>query len=118
MWTMHDMPRRRSDCLKRRKPCPWVRCKHHFMWLMWDKLRDKSDHEIADCITKMKSSCVLDMVDKYREMTLEQVGQVLNLTRERIRQIEEKAITRVRKPTKERAPILEDLRDIWKLANR
>ena len=117
MWTMDDMPRRRSECLSRKRPCPWVRCKHHFIWLVWDKLRDKSNDEITDCITEMKFSCVLDIVDNYREMTLEQIGELLNLTRERVRQIEEKAITRIRKPTRERAPILEDLKDIWKLAN-
>ena len=111
MWTMDDMPRRRSECLKRKRPCPWARCKHHFIWLVWHKLRDRSDDEITDCITKIKHSCVLDIVDNYREMTLEQIGQLLNLTRERVRQIEEKAIRRVQKPTKERAPILADLKD-------
>lgn len=111
MWTLNDMPKRRSDCLKRKRPCPWVRCKYHLIWLLWDKLSDKPNDEIADYVTEMECSCVLDAIDTYGEMTLEQIGQLLRVTRERIRQIEGKAIGRARKPTKERALILEDLRD-------
>lgn len=77
---------------------------------MWHKLRDRSNDEITDYITKIKYSCLLDIVDKYRGMTLEEIGQLLNLSRERVRQIEEKAIRRVKKPTKERAPILAGLK--------
>ncbi len=118
MWTMHHMPKRRSECLNRKRPCPWVRCTHHFIWLLWDRLRDKSDDEIADCISRIRYSCVLDTVDNHGQMTLEQIGQLLNLTRERIRQIEKKAITRARKPTIRRAPILARLKDMVKSTNR
>ncbi len=111
MWKMDDMPRRRSECLDRKRPCPWVRCRHHFIWLVWNKLRDRSNNEIADYITKLKYSCVLDIIDKHREMTLEQIAQLLNLSRERVRQIEEKAIRKVRVPTWERVSTLVDLRD-------
>jgi len=35
-----------------------------------------------------------------QERTLEQVGNIMNITRERVRQIEEKALRRMRHPTR------------------
>jgi len=111
MWTIDDMPRRRLECVNKKRPCPWIRCKYHLIWPLWNKLRDRSDDKVADYITEMKYSCILDAIDDYGEMTLEQIGQLFHITRERIRQIEEKAVRRVLKPTRERAPILANLKD-------
>ena len=44
---------------------------------------------------KAENTCCLDLA-WYGGMTLEQVGQIMNVTRERIRQIESKAMKRIR----------------------
>lgn len=89
-------PRTRGDCLpggsNESRPCPWTRCRHH-------NAVDINPHtgavtEIADP-TEMTVSCSLDGADREPEMTLEQVGQVFGVSRERIRQIESKGLHRV-----------------------
>ena len=49
-------------------------------------------------------------LDDGRSHTLEEVGKEFNVTRERIRQIEAKAIKKMRHPS--RAKLLKDFRDL------
>ena len=63
------------------RPCPWLKCRHH-IWTDVSKKRDLPVH-----------SCALDVADEGPH-TLEQLGELLGLTRERMRQIEEMALHR------------------------
>lgn len=80
-------PKRRSECGIER-PCPFVGCKYHLFLDVSDSgsiIFNHPDKEVWD----METSCVLDVVEQScTGLTLEQVGDVFNLTRERIRQIE------------------------------
>lgn len=79
-------PRTYGECTHPR-PCPFVSCSKH-LYLDVDphtgsiiiNRPDMEPHELAD-------SCSLD-VARRGGMTLEEVGEIMNLTRERVRQIE------------------------------
>ena len=88
-------PKNRQDCIHGERPCPWVSCKYHLYLDI--NLRTGSiklnfpDIEPWD----MVDSCVLDIADQG-PVTLEDVGRIMNLTRERIRQLEASASERVK----------------------
>lgn len=90
-------PLTRSDCADGPRPCPLVSCKYN---LYLDVSKSGAlkfnfpDVEVED----MKESCVLDVADRGG-ITLEEVGQIMNLTRERIRQVELRAIDKVKNST-------------------
>ena len=123
-------PSVRGECEDVLRPCPGVRCYHHMLWALLPGMRNKSmdqlirfffkqnpdDDVIFEMLGKLGESCVLDMVDKYGEGTLQQIGDVLNVTRERVRQIEYNhkkgrgALVRLRHPS--RARFLEEFKGV------
>ena len=93
-------PRSRSECINGLRPCPWVRCKYH---LYLDVIPRKSgpgricynflnSDEEPGSVSDMSETCVLDLVENGRSLSLEEIGTILRLTRERIRQIENTAL--------------------------
>ncbi len=70
-----------------------------------DDVRDIMEHNLAD-LTDIEKSIVemrFSLVDRDKKpLTLKQVGEVLGLTKERIRQIQKKALTKIRTITEER----------------
>jgi hypothetical protein len=94
----YDRPKTRSDCAGVQRPCPYVACKHS-LYL------DVS--EIGSLILNFPhlephqmpadQSCSLDLAERGG-MTLEEIAEVTNLTRERIRQVELKALNRRARP--------------------
>lgn len=89
-------PRTRGECPTSR-PCPYVSCRYN----LWQ------DPSIGGGIkynfqgvepTQMAHSCSLDLAENNPDgLTLEEVGRVMNLTRERVRQIEAAAIASLAK---------------------
>ncbi len=96
-------PRTRAECAEGPRPCPFVSCKHHLFIDVSPRTGaiklNFPDLEVWD----LGESCALDVADKHGT-TLEDVGAIMNLTRERIRQVEVKALAK-----------LEALRDMYAL---
>lgn len=112
-----DRPLTRGDCVAGPRPCPWVSCKWH---LALDARRyvitinyalegtpDVASREVAAGAEeidwdRMLDTCALDVADRDGA-TLEEVAQRLNITRERVRQIEAVASRRARRAAEELA---------------
>jgi hypothetical protein len=77
-----SLPRTRGDCIGGPRPCPALACRYH--------------------LDSPSESCALDVADRGPH-TLEQIAVVVGLTRERVRQIEDKAIRKVRRALARRA---------------
>lgn len=105
----HDetRPLTRGECVDAPRPCPWVGCRHHlgidvndtgsitirFATAVGTPHRPAYDDGIA--WDAMAESCALDVADRGGA-TLEEVGDLLNVTRERVRQIEADALETMR----------------------
>ena len=88
-------PGARSQCETAQRPCPYVACKHH---LYLDVNPDTGSIKLnfPDVpVWEMKETCALDIADRGG-VTLEEVGEILNLTRERIRQVEVMGLEKLR----------------------
>ena len=98
----HPRPKTRSDCENAIRPCPWVGCKYH---LYLDVAENGSiKFNFPDLSPKqIPESCALD-VAAQGEKTLDEVGNLLNLSRERIRQIESKVTQNLGKILQEMGP--------------
>jgi hypothetical protein len=94
-------PRTRGECAEGQRPCPLVGCRYH-LYLDVDPSNgsiklNRPDLEVWD----LERSCALDEAerdwgpDRYG-MTLEEIAEVLGVTRERVRQLETAALRRLR----------------------
>ena len=89
-----DPPTSRSQCKSGYRPCPFVSCRFH-LYL------DVTEHGAIRLNFpgqepwEMKTSCALDVAEAGEGLTLEALGALLNLTRERARQIEGLALAKV-----------------------
>lgn len=87
-------PRNRAECAEGPRPCPFVSCKHHLFIDVSPRTGaiklNFPDIEVWD----LGESCALDVADRGGT-TLEDVGAIMNLTRERIRQVEVKALAKL-----------------------
>ena len=99
-----ERPKNRSDCIHARRPCPWIMCRYHMIWFIFDSnlgkpikacdrpmkydpIKNYTDHQVIKEICDMRESCVLDIADR-KGCTLEEIGIYAGVTRERIRQLE------------------------------
>ncbi|MGI6681977.1 MAG: sigma factor-like helix-turn-helix DNA-binding protein [Myxococcota bacterium] len=88
-------PKTRADCKDGERPCPWVGCKYH-LWMDVNPKTGSIKINFPDIEPdEMAISCVLDVADEG-PVTLEEVGKIMNLTRERIRQLEAGASEKLR----------------------
>lgn len=63
----------------------------------YDELFTKSLETLVEGMGDLNASnCVLDIVEDGNSFTLEETGDILNITRERVRQIESKALRRIK----------------------
>jgi hypothetical protein len=87
-------PRERLDCASGPRPCPYVSCKHH-LYVDVSPKTGAIKLNFPDLeVWEMGESCALDVADRGGT-TLEDVGAIMNLTRERIRQVEVKALAKL-----------------------
>jgi hypothetical protein len=88
-------PRSRADCANGPRPCMFISCKHH-LYLDVNPSTGSiklnfPDKEVWD----LGETCALDVADRGG-ITLEEVGSIMNLTRERIRQVETRGLLKLR----------------------
>jgi len=94
-----EPPRRRADCIDGPRPCPWVRCRHH---LYLDATGDHGNGRawrgrLAGAeLEQLPATCALDVADDGPHR-LHEIGAVLGLGWERVRQIQVKALEKMRK---------------------
>ena len=84
-----ERPKTRGECVDAVRPCPWVGCKHH-LYIDADDIGSIKFNFPHLQVWQMAETCSLDIADQG-EHTLEQVGDKMNFTRERSRQVEFKA---------------------------
>jgi hypothetical protein len=90
-----ERPRTRADCQNMPRPCPFVSCEHHlYLDVNPDSGAIKLNFPHLD-VWEMAETCSLDVADRGG-ITLEDVGAILNLTRERIRQVEVRGLVKIR----------------------
>ena len=89
-----ERPRTRGECGDQR-PCPWASCRHHLALdvnpesgTIKINFPDREPWELTE-------TCSLDVADRGGAI-LEELGEFLNLTRERVRQIEARALRKLR----------------------
>jgi len=90
-----ERPKTRADCKQEQRPCPWVACKHH-LYLDINPETGSIKINFPDLEPwEMRETCALDVADRSG-ITLEEVGEIMNLTRERIRQVEVRGLLKLR----------------------
>jgi hypothetical protein len=88
-------PRTRGECLGEPRPCPWVACKHH-LYLDINPETGAIKINFPDRESwELQNTCALDVAERGG-ITLEEVGEITNLTRERIRQLEVRGLLKLR----------------------
>ena len=96
-------PRIRADCKHIVRPCPYVGCKYHLYLNITKrgtikivpKVKNVGE-DVANVLLRMSDTCALDVAERNQGMTLEQIGQIMEVSRERIRQIENDALGKIR----------------------
>mgnify|MGYP003477495209 FL=1 len=88
-----ERPRTRADCIDGPRPCPWVGCRHHLYLTVDEKKGALTLNFPGTEVWDLKHSCALDVAgDEVDGLSLEELGGMTMLTRERTRQIEVAAI--------------------------
>lgn len=88
------LPASRSECKTGYRPCPFVSCRFHLYLDVTEHGAIKLNFPDQEP-WEMKTSCALDVAEAGDGLTLEELGGLLNLTRERTRQIERLALDKV-----------------------
>jgi len=95
-----NRPRTRADCLNGPRPCLFVSCKHN-LYLDVNPETGSIKLNFPDKeIWELEHTCALDVAEKGG-ITLEEVGEIMNLTRERIRQVETRGLAKLREATED-----------------
>jgi len=92
--TDYYKPKTRAECADGARPCPYVSCKYH-LYIDVSPRTGAIKLNFPDLeVWELPESCALDVADRGGT-TLEDVGAIMNLTRERIRQVEVKALAKL-----------------------
>ncbi len=93
-----NRPKSRADCISSPRPCVFVSCKYN-LYLDVNPETGSIKLNFPDKeIWELEYTCALDVAEKGG-ITLEEVGEIMNLTRERIRQVETRGLDKVRTAT-------------------
>ncbi len=88
-------PATRGECANVSRPCPYVSCKYH-LYIDVNPRTGSIKINFPDReVWELDNSCALD-VSGQGGITLEEVGDILNLTRERIRQVEVRGLLKLK----------------------
>ena len=88
-------PRHRMECKDGIRPCPFVSCRFHLYLDVNPNTGTLKLNFPGMEVWEMPFTCALDVADMGGR-TLEEVGQILNMTRERVRQLESSALKKIR----------------------
>lgn len=90
-----ELPASRSECRGGMRPCPFVSCRFH-LYLDVNESTGSIKLNFPDKEPwELSCSCALDVAEQEGGLTLEDVGALLNLTRERARQLESSALQKI-----------------------
>ncbi len=105
-----ERPKTRGECANAQRPCPYVSCKHH-LFLDINPETGSIKINFPDLeVWELKESCSLDVADRGG-VTLETVGDIMNITRERVRQLEALGAAHVRRSDSSNRHTLESFAD-------
>ena len=83
----YDRPSSRLQCRDAKRPCLYVSCRYH-LYLDVNPVTGSIKLNFPDKkVWELEETCALDVAERGG-ITLEEVGDIMNLTRERIRQVE------------------------------
>lgn len=89
-----DRPHTRRECAEGPRPCPHVSCRHH-LYLDVNPHTGTIKLNFPDLeVWELAFTCALDVAD-LGGTAIELVGELMNVTRERVRQIETQALSRL-----------------------
>lgn len=88
-----ERPRTRGECGEER-PCPFVSCRYNLYLDVNPKVGSIKLNFPHLEVWEMEESCVLDVVERGEPLTLENTADVMNITRERVRQLEHSSLRR------------------------
>lgn len=87
-----ERPLTRQDCADVPRPCPFVSCRHH-LYLDVSPRTGSIKLNFPDLeVEELRESCSLDVAEQG-PLGAEELGAVMNLTRERVRQLEQRGLT-------------------------
>ena len=91
----YERPEVREDCRNKERPCLYVSCVHHLYLDVTAKGSIVFNYPELEP-WELEETCSLDLAEKEDGLTLEEIGDYLNLTRERVRQVERCALLKLK----------------------
>jgi hypothetical protein len=100
----YDRPLVRGDCLpggvNEARPCPFVSCRYHLLLSVNEETGTITfAHSLDSGVETLRRTCALDVADEGG-VILDEIGRLMNLTRERVRQIEVKGLEAMKQATR------------------